>query len=103
MAQLLEFAAVASATGPVACAFAAEPAGGCNMAAALGTATAAVVQLQARVGAEWFLADTLTLPDPNSGATALQRAIYPPYKAVRWNVVSVTGGNINLNAIGVGV
>lgn len=95
-------ATTANSTGAVACAFAASPVGGCNLTAALGTATSATVNVEARVGDEWLLAETLELPHPQTGATALNCAIYPSYTAVRWNVTAVTGGAVKLNAIGVG-
>lgn len=103
MATELTYSTTASATGAVPCSFASSPVGGCNLAVALGTATAATVEIQARVGDEWLLADTLELPHPSTGATALNCPIYPGYTAVRWNVTDITGGSVNLDAIGVGV
>ena len=103
MAAHLSYSTTANSTGAVACSFGAPPVGGSNLAAALGTATSATVQVQVRVGAEWLLADTLQLPHPTTGVTALNCPIYPAYNAVRWNVTTIAGGSINLDAVGLGV
>lgn len=100
MATKLTHAASVSITGVVPIAFAASPVGGFNATAELGTATAATVELQVRVGAGWMVADTLVL---STGTPRLNVPVYPAYEAARWNVVSVTGGSINLDAIGVGI
>ena len=94
-----------SATGAVNIAFpgGASPVGGFNAQAALNTATAAVVQLQVRVSATspWLVADTLTLS--SVGDTSLNVPVYPAYHSARWNVTSITGGSITLDALGIGV
>lgn len=101
MATKLTDSQTASATGVVSVGFAASPIGGATYQASLGTATAAVVELQVRTGssASWVVADTLTL---STGTPSLTVPVYPPYDAARWNVTSITGGNVNLSAIGVG-
>lgn len=103
MATKLTHTTTASATGFVPIAFAAAPVGGFNAAAALGTATAATVRLWVRVSANsnWLLADTLTLS--SGGTTEANIPVYPSYEEARWEVVSITGGNVKLDAIGVGV
>lgn len=100
MATKLSHSTTASTVSTVAIGFASSPIGGFNATAALNTATAATIELQVRVGAEWLVADTLSLS--SSGNTKLNSPIYPPYEAARWNVTSITGGSINLDAIGVG-
>lgn len=99
MATKLSHSTSVSATGVVPIAFAASPLGGFNATAALGTATSATVQLQVRVGADWLVADTLTL---GGGVNVLNSPVYPSYEAARWNVTAISGGSINLDAIGVG-
>jgi hypothetical protein len=99
MATKLTHSTTTSTTGPVPIAFAASPLGGFNAAAALGTATAATVELQVRVGATWQVADTLVL---GGGTNVLNVPVYPPYEAARWNITSITGGSVLLDALGVG-
>ena len=103
--QLQATTSTVTATGAVSIVFpgGASPVGGFNGQAALGTATAAVVQLQVRTSATapWLLADTLTLS--SSGDSTLNVPVYPAYHSARWNVTSITGGNLTLDAIGVGI
>jgi hypothetical protein len=61
------------------------------------------VLVQVRVGDEWLLADTLVLPDPTTGVTVKNCAVYPPYTAARWNITAIAGGSVNLDALGLGV
>jgi hypothetical protein len=103
MATILTSSQSTSSTGAVDIDFAATPVGGFNATAALDTATTATVSLQVRVGAEWLLADTVSLPDPTTGARARNVAVYPPYTAARWNVTAISGGSVILDAIGLGV
>lgn len=100
MATKLTHGTTTSATGVVAVSFAASPVGGANYQASLGTATAATIELQVRVGATWLVAGTLTL---SAGTPTGNVPVYPPYEAARWNVTSVTGGSVALDSIGVGV
>lgn len=102
MATKLTHSAVATATGMVPIAFGAAPVGGFNGAASLGTATAATVRLWVRVStaSNWLLADTLTL---SGGTTEANVPVYPAYEEARWEVVSLTGGNVKLDAVGVGI
>jgi hypothetical protein len=101
MATKLSHSATANSESVVAIGFAAEPVGGFNATAALDTATSATVELQVRVGAEWLVAATLTLS--SGGDTKLNQPVYPSYTAARWNVTAISGGSINLDAIGLGV
>jgi len=93
----------ASATGFFSIAWADLPVGGFTAQASLGTATAATVRLwvRAHAGAAWLLADTLTLSA--AGDSSLSIPVYPAYAEARWEVVSITGGNVHLAALGVGV
>jgi hypothetical protein len=102
VAAKLTHSTTASATGVVAIAFGASPLGGFNAVAELGTATSATVELYVRVGSAsaWLLADTLSL---TVGAPSLNVPVYPPYDEAQWNVTAIAGGNVKLNAIGVGL
>lgn len=90
----------ASAAGAVNIPFVASPVGGFNAVATLDTATAASIELQVRVGADWLVADTLDL---NAGNPSDNIPVFAIYEAARWNVLSVTGGQVKLDTIGVGV
>lgn len=102
MATELTHSTTAAATGTVTISFSGSPLGGFNGVAALNTATSATVELQVRVSSasDWLVADTLSL---TAGAPRLNVPVYPPYKEARWNVTSITGGSIKLDAIGVGL
>lgn len=103
MATKLTHTAVVSGIGFTAIAFGAAPVGGFNAAAALGTATSATVRLWVRVGANsnWLLADTLTLTA--GGTPEANVPVYPAYEEARWEVTAIVGGNVKLDAIGVGI
>jgi hypothetical protein len=102
MATKLTDSQTVNATGNFNIAFAAEPLGGFSAQASLGTATSATVRLQVRVnGSNWLTAATFNLS--TGGTTTDIAPVWPAYNAARWVVDAVSGGNVVLDALGVGV